>query len=73
MTYIPGGGSGGSSQVSTSGDVALNNPIAGDVLTYNASLAKWVNNKSTRVIELTQAEYDALATKDPNVLYVVIG
>lgn len=42
MTYVPGGGSGGGS-VSTSSDVALNNPLDGNALTYNASIAKWVN------------------------------
>lgn len=42
MTYIPGGGGGGS-KVSTSGDVALNNPITGHILTYDAVLAKWTN------------------------------
>lgn len=73
MTYIPGG-SGGGGQVSTSDDVALNNPATGQTLTYNASIAKWVNGVSvTPVVQLTQADYDALAEKDPNILYVVVG
>lgn len=42
MTYIPGGG-GGSGSVGTSSDVALNNPSDNEVLTYNASTAKWIN------------------------------
>lgn len=83
MTYIPGGGS-GSGNVGTSGDVALNNPVTGDVLTYDEVLAKWTNGTqlSNRLavleaqikpVQITQAEYDALATKDPNKLYIVIG
>lgn len=43
MTYIPGG-SGGS--VSTSTDVALNNPAQGHVLSYDTNLSKWVNTNA---------------------------
>lgn len=42
MTYIPGGGSGGGT-IATSGDVALSNPVNGEVLTYDAAVAKWKN------------------------------
>lgn len=42
MTYIPGSG-GGAGNISTSGDVALNNPSSGDVLSYDKSLDKWKN------------------------------
>lgn len=42
MTFIPGGGS-GSSKISTSQDVALNNPRPGEPLVYSETLAKWVN------------------------------
>lgn len=45
MTYIPGGG-GGSGSISTSSDVALNNPITGHALVYDAGLAKWKNASS---------------------------
>ena len=38
-----GGGSGGTSKISTSQDVALSNPADGQVLTYDATLAKWKN------------------------------
>ncbi|PLS80894.1 hypothetical protein CYG49_03990 [Candidatus Saccharibacteria bacterium] len=41
MTYVPGGG--GSSKVSTSGDVALNNVANNEVLTYDSAIAKWKN------------------------------
>lgn len=72
MTYVPGGG-GGSGSVSTSSDVALNNASDGQVLSYDASLAKWVNAPMTPIIQMTQADYDALATKDPATLYVIVG
>lgn len=39
-----GGSGGGSSSIATSTDVALNNPGNGQVLAYNSSLSKWVNN-----------------------------
>lgn len=42
MTYIPGSG-GGSGSVSTSTDVALNNPQNNDALLYSSSIQKWVN------------------------------
>lgn len=42
MTYVPGGG-GGSGSVSTSSDVALNNPATGQALIYDGALAKWIN------------------------------
>ncbi|PLS81433.1 hypothetical protein CYG49_02105, partial [Candidatus Saccharibacteria bacterium] len=42
MTYIPGGG-GGTGSISTSSDVALNNTATGNVLAYDASIAKWRN------------------------------
>lgn len=42
MTYIPGGG-GGSSNISTATDVALNNPTDGQVLTFDSSTGKWIN------------------------------
>jgi hypothetical protein len=38
-----GGGSGGSGKIATSQDVALNNPLEGDLLTYDGTLAKWKN------------------------------
>lgn len=83
MTYIPGGG-GGSGSVGTSADVALNNPTTGQVLTYDESVGKWINGgqlsdriadleSQIRTVQMTQAEYDALATKDPNKLYIIVG
>lgn len=41
MTYAPG--SGGTSRISTSADVALNNATQAQVLGYNASIEKWEN------------------------------
>jgi hypothetical protein len=41
MTYIPGGGGGGS--IATSADVALNNPLDGEVLTFNSGTSLWQN------------------------------
>jgi len=42
-----GGGGSGSSRISTSQDVALNNPANNDVLTYDSTLGKWKNAIST--------------------------
>lgn len=80
MTYVPGGS--GGSAVSTSSDVALNNPVTSEVLTYDGALAKWHNKKLpdsvigtgvTSIIKLTQAEYDAITTKSETTLYVIQG
>ncbi|PLS81702.1 hypothetical protein CYG49_01520 [Candidatus Saccharibacteria bacterium] len=80
MTYVPG--SSGTSKVSTSADVALNNPADKEVLTYDAALAKWQNKQLpssitgtgvASIIKLTQAEYDAIATKSETTLYVIQG
>lgn len=51
MTYTPAGGS-GSNKISSSQDVALNNPENNDVLTYNAITQLWAN-KTSGVNELT--------------------
>lgn len=42
MTYIPGGGGGGGNFAQL-GDVALNNPLNGQVVSYDQSLGKWTN------------------------------
>lgn len=41
MSY--GGSGGGSSRISTSGDVALSSPATGQALLYDGTLQKWVN------------------------------
>ena len=46
MSYTPGGSSSGSS-VGTSSDVALNNPVTSDLLTYDKSIGKWKNAPSS--------------------------
>jgi hypothetical protein len=57
MTYIPGGGGGGS--IATSSDVALNNPADGEVLTFDSSTSLWQNapveagNGAFEVVDLT--------------------
>lgn len=42
MTYIPEG-SGGGGSVSGSSDVALNNTVHNDILTYDGTISKWKN------------------------------
>lgn len=39
-----GASSGGSSSISTGTDVALSNPVTGQVLAYDGALAKWKNS-----------------------------
>lgn len=74
MTYIPGSGSGGGKgQIATSSDTALNNPASGNVLAYKQSIAKWANAPRITVVKTTQAEFDALAVKRPDVMYVLIA
>lgn len=41
MSY--GGNSGGASRISTASDAALSNPVANNLLIYNATTQKWVN------------------------------
>uniref|UniRef100_UPI00262B137D pyocin knob domain-containing protein n=1 Tax=uncultured Methanobrevibacter sp. TaxID=253161 RepID=UPI00262B137D len=50
-------------------DVDTANASAGDCLRYDADNSEWIAQK--QVIELTQAEYDALVSKQPNTLYVI--
>lgn len=44
------------------------------VATGNAAMF-WAGNKTWKpsFVQMTQAAYDALGTKDPNTLYVVVG
>lgn len=67
MTYIPGGGGGGGS-VGTSSDVALNNAATGEVLTYDAGLAKWrnspVNSYDVAYIDALVQKVDAVVKYD---------
>lgn len=50
-------------------DVLINNPSEGNILTYNSTSQKWVNN--LKIKTMTQAQYDALTTKDTNTIYFV--
>lgn len=46
------------------------------VMTYDDSYSRWQNYtvaRATRIIQLTQTEYDALSVIDPNVVYVITG
>jgi hypothetical protein len=45
------------------------------VMTYDDSYSRWLNYtvaRATRIVQLTEAEYNALSTIDPNTLYVLI-
>ena len=59
---------------SVNAPVIVNNPADGQVMVYSATTGSWTNGPvpakvTTRV--LTQAAYDAIATKDPNTLYLI--
>jgi len=60
-----GGGGSGSSRISTSQDVALNNPTDGQVLTYDGTLAKWKNAAAAGGVSLAQLNA-ALQATDAN-------
>lgn len=53
--------------------IAANRPIALPANPTNALEATTKQYVDSRIVQLTQAEYDALASPDPNVLYVVVG
>lgn len=59
---IASGGGGGSSTLAGLTDVTLTSPTDGQVLTYDSTNNKWVNadGSTANIVELTQAEYDAL-------------
>ena len=66
------GGGGGASSVDQLTDVQLTTPTTGDELVYNSSLTspyKWENKKLTWTG--TQAQYDLIATPDPDVTYYI--
>ena len=53
-------------------DVTLANPTDGQVLQYVAANNQWENKDSViKYVALTEAEYNALPTKDPNTMYLV--
>lgn len=61
------------SNINDLSDVTTGTPSDGDVLTYDSATGKWVADEPQGggATVLTQAEYDALVTKDPDTLYVV--
>lgn len=55
-------------------DVTVSNPSNGQVLKYNSTSQKWENGTGGgggNVVELTQAQYDALVTPDPDTTYII--
>lgn len=62
-------------------DVSASNPTNGQVLTYSQTSGAWVAGSAgnvtgigiTTIRKLTQAEYDALTTRDSATLYVISG
>ena len=55
-------------------DVTVSNPSNGQVLKYNSTSQKWENGTGGgggNVVELTQAQYDALQNPDPDTTYVI--
>lgn len=56
-----GGGSGGSSAISGATDVALDNPIDTQVLSYDVSTTKWRNSPSRMLISSQTSSYTLVA------------
>lgn len=55
-------------------DVNISSPTNGQVMKYNATTQKWENGTGGgggSVVELTQAQYDALVTPDPDTTYII--
>ena len=53
-------------------DVVVATPTDGQVLQYSTANSQWENKDVViKYVALTEAEYNALATKDPNTLYLV--
>lgn len=55
-------------------DVTVSNPSNGQVLKWNSTSQKWENGTGGgggNVVELTQAQYDALANPDPDTTYII--
>ena len=50
-------------------DVDISSPTVNQVLTYNGE--EWVNETGAGTWEGTQAEYDAITEKDPNIVYYI--
>ena len=53
-------------------DVTVATPTDGQVLQYSTANSQWENKDVViKYVALTEAEYNALTTKDPNTLYLV--
>lgn len=65
MTYIPGNGS-GSGSIATGSDVALNNTANGDVLAYDAGIAKWTNSAALTSATNKKADLSIVVTGGSN-------
>lgn len=68
-------------------DVSLSGVAHNDVLVYNSGINLWENNSNVvfsyitgitgasgvnNLVQISQANYDALATKDPNTIYFIV-
>ena len=68
---VSGTASGAVSALSGLDDVDLSGLADGNVIKYSQSDKKWKPGAGLQFQAITQAAYNALATKDPNVLYLV--
>ena len=69
-TWVNGtGGGGGASALNDLTDVAITSAANNDSLVYNSTNSEWENKQLS--VSLTQAEYDALQTIDPNITYYI--
>lgn len=59
----------------TAGLIADNTSSTAGALNTTYASSAYVNDKlgGMTLVQITQADYDALLTKDPNTLYVVVG
>jgi hypothetical protein len=70
-------GSTGSASINMPHGAAPTTPVDGDVWTTTTGVFARINGATQQVspgwVQMTQAAYDALGTKDPNMLYVIFG
>jgi hypothetical protein len=53
--------------------VTVTDAVNGDVLVYDDNSETWVNEQRLKVEVLTQVQYNAITSPDPNILYVISG
>jgi len=54
------------------GDVQAAAPVEGHGITWSAGAGAWIGGPVWRAWTGSQAAYDALPTKDPNTLFVIV-